>query len=371
MRTIGKYEVVEKIGDGGFGTVYKGFDPHIRRFVAIKSCTSGEQEIRNRFFHEAQIAGNLQHRNIVTVYDFGLQDEVPYLVQEYLTGEDLDRKIKRKDSIPLPDKLLFLMQVLRGLDYAHSKGVTHRDVKPANIRILEDGTAKIMDFGIAKIADQETGLTQTGMTLGTAAYLAPEQIRGEPVGPATDIFSWGVTAWELLSYQRPFTGQHISTVLYQILHEPPPSLRTAAPEAPPEIVAVVEKCLEKKPERRYSRCTDVLRDLEEAVHGKHLFAQSGLATLVAASRAETADTRAIPKPVGGAPSSPQPGTAAPADGSSTARVATVTTGEVGELELEADGRTPHSISATQDPWGRPIYWLGAGSMSWSATRSIG
>jgi len=226
MRTIGKYEVIEKIGDGGFGVVFKGFDPHIKRFVAIKSCTSEEQEVRNRFFHEAQIAGNLQHRHIVTVYDFGLQDEVPYLVQEYLSGEDLDRKIKRKDTIPLADKLLFMMQVARGLEYAHSKGVTHRDIKPANIRILEDGTAKIMDFGIAKIADQDTGLTQTGMTLGTAAYLAPEQIRGEPVGPATDIFSWGVSAWELLSYQRPFTGQHISTVLYQILHEPAPSLKT-------------------------------------------------------------------------------------------------------------------------------------------------
>ena len=115
MRNIGKYEVVEKIGEGGFGTIFKGFDPHIRRFVAIKSCSSEEQELRSRFFHEAQIAGNLQHRHIVTVYDFGVQDGVPYLVQEYLSGEDLDRKIKRKDAIPLAEKLLYLIHVARGL----------------------------------------------------------------------------------------------------------------------------------------------------------------------------------------------------------------------------------------------------------------
>ena len=235
MRTIGKYEVVEKIGEGGFGTIFKGFDPHIRRFVAIKSCTSDEEDLRSRFLHEAQIAGNLQHRHVVTVYDFGLQDGVPYLVQEYLSGEDLDRKIKRQEFIPLAEKLLYLIQVARGLEYAHSRGVVHRDVKPANIRILEDGTAKIMDFGIAKLADQETGLTATGMTIGTAAYLAPEQIRGEPIDRRTDIFSWGVTAWELLAYRRPFTGQHISTVLYQILHVPAPRLRPAVTDCPAEL----------------------------------------------------------------------------------------------------------------------------------------
>ena len=346
MRTIGKYEVVEKIGEGGFGTIYKGFDPHIRRFVAIKACSSEEQEVRNRFFHEAQIAGNLQHRHIVTVYDFGLHQEVPYLVQEYLSGEDLDRKIKRKDLIALPEKLLYLMQVARGLEYAHSKGVIHRDIKPANVRILEDGTAKIMDFGIAKLANQDSGLTQTGMTLGTAAYLAPEQIRGEIVGPATDLFSWGVTAWELIAYERPFGGQHISTVLYQILHERPRPLRGLAPEVPEQIVAVIERCLEKKPERRHANCTELLRDLEEAVHGPWLgSSHSGLA---ADAQSETAVTRPFtpPKPP-----------------SRDARTAPVPTpprhGELGDFDLEGTGdhrRTPHSISATSALRSRGFQW---------------
>ena len=220
MRNIGKYEVVEKIGEGGFGVIFKGFDPHIRRFVAIKSCTSEEQDIRNRFFHEAQIAGNLQHRHIVTVYDFGLQDGVPYLVQEYLSGEDLDRKVKRKDAsrspreaaLPDPGRARPRVRPLQG---------RHPPRHQARPTSASSRTARRRSWTSASPSstNQDTGLTQTGMTLGTAAYLAPEQIRGEAIGPATDIFSWGVTAYELLAYRRPFAGQHISTVLYQILNE--------------------------------------------------------------------------------------------------------------------------------------------------------
>jgi eukaryotic-like serine/threonine-protein kinase len=356
MTSIGKYEVVEKIGEGGFGSVYKGFDPHIRRFVAIKSCTSEEQEVRNRFFHEAQIAGNLQHRHIVTVYDFGLQDGVPFLVQEYLSGEDLDRKVKRKDFLPLPEKLLYLIQVARGLDYAHSKGVVHRDIKPANIRILEDGTAKIMDFGIAKLADQDSGLTQTGMTLGTAAYLAPEQIRGEPIGPGTDIFSWGVSAWELLSYQRPFTGQHISTVLYQILHEQPPPLRNHAPDCPPEIAAIVERCLEKKPERRYTSCGELLREIDQVLKSRRLGTDSGLGMLAAQNAAEVAETRTL---------SPPP---RPAGGARTEPVARPVADELADFEMDAPGQarhTPRSISTTRGA-GSPA----AGWRRWAAVAAV-
>ncbi|MEM7584482.1 MAG: serine/threonine-protein kinase [Acidobacteriota bacterium] len=199
MESIGKYKIEKKIGSGGFGEVFKGYDPFIKRHVAVKTCISSDEEIRNRFFQEAEIAGNLQHRNITTVYDFGIHEGLPYLIQEYLSGEDLDSKIKRRDFLPYPEKLYYLLQIARGLAKAHAKGVIHRDIKPANIRVLEDGTVKIMDFGIAKLAQQESGLTQTGMTLGTAAYLAPEQIRGEAVDTATDIFSFGVLAYELLT----------------------------------------------------------------------------------------------------------------------------------------------------------------------------
>ncbi|HVS04498.1 MAG TPA: serine/threonine-protein kinase, partial [Thermoanaerobaculia bacterium] len=192
MEKIGKYEVLEKIGMGGFGVVYKGRDPFIKRFVAIKTCGTEDDDIRLRFFREAEIAGNLQHRNVVTVYDFGFHDGVPYLVQEFLSGEDLDQGIKRRDALSEERKLEILLQVAAGLEYAHSQGVIHRDIKPGNVRVLDGGRVKIMDFGIAKLANVESQLTRTGMTLGTASYLAPEQIKGEAITPAADVFSFGV-----------------------------------------------------------------------------------------------------------------------------------------------------------------------------------
>ncbi len=277
MQKIGKYQVIEKIGVGGFGEVFKGYDPFIKRHVAIKTCTSQDPETRHRFFQEAEIAGNLHHRNITTVYDFGVQDELPYLIQEYLSGEDLHHKIKRRDFIPYPEKLHYLIQTARGQAYAHSKGIIHRDIKPANIRILEDGTAKIMDFGIAKLAQQETGLTKTGMTVGTAAYLAPEQIRGEAVTLETDIFSFGVMAYELLTYERPFQGEQISAVLYQTLNVEPKAIQTFWPAAPADIVAVIECCLRKNPGERFADGSQLLQALEEVQERGRLQRPSGQA----------------------------------------------------------------------------------------------
>ena len=262
VKQLGKYRVLEKIGAGGFGEVFKGHDPFIKRSVAIKTCTADDEETRTRFFNEAEIAGNLHHRNITTVYDFGVQDDLPYLIQEYLSGEDLDRKIKRKEFLPYAEKLYYLLQIARGLAYAHTQGVIHRDIKPANVRILEDGTAKIMDFGIAKLAQEETGLTQTGMTLGTAAYLAPEQIKGENVDHRTDVFSYGVLAYELLALERPFQGQQISAVLYEILHSNPPPITEYWPKAPEPIIRVLGRCLAKDPSDRYADAGELLRDLE-------------------------------------------------------------------------------------------------------------
>ena len=262
MRSLGKYQLIEQIGIGGFGEVWKGFDPYIKRHVAVKTCSSESEDMRTRFFHEAEIAGNLHHKNITTVYDFGVHDGLPYLIQEYLTGEDLDRKVKRRDFLPYPEKLFYLLQIARGLAYAHSKGVIHRDIKPANIRILEDGTAKIMDFGIAKLQQQETGLTQTGMTLGTAAYLAPEQIKGEPVSTATDIFSFGVLSYELLTYQRPFPGEQISAVLYALLHTDPQPVHEHWPAAPQDIVELIDCCLSKQAPGRFDSGAELQRALE-------------------------------------------------------------------------------------------------------------
>ncbi|MEM1206051.1 MAG: protein kinase [Acidobacteriota bacterium] len=262
MDKIGKYQLLEQIGVGGFGEVFRGFDPFIKRNVAIKTCSSQSTEIRSRFFQEAEIAGNLNHRNITTVYDFGVEGDLPFLIQEYLSGEDLDRKIKRREFLPYPEKVFYLLQIARGLACAHDEGVIHRDIKPANIRILDDGTAKIMDFGIAKLAQAESGLTQTGMTVGTAAYLAPEQVRGATVDLRTDIFSFGVLAYELLTYERPFQGQQISSVLYQVLHAEPKPILELWPSAPPDIVAIIDRCLSKDPSGRFADGSELMRRLE-------------------------------------------------------------------------------------------------------------
>jgi len=271
LAKVGKYEIIEKIGVGGFGTVYKGRDPYIKRTVAIKTCQSDEEELRKRFFREAEFAGNLHHRNITTIYDFGVADDgLPYIVQEFLTGEDLDRKVKRKDDLPLAWRVRVLADICEGLHYAHSSGIVHRDVKPSNIRILEDGTVKIMDFGIAKSMVTESTLTQTGITLGTASYLAPEQIRGEQVDARTDIFSLGILAFELLTYTRPFAGEHISTVLYKIMNESPPLASEVDPTLPPELVRIVQRALEKDRAGRFSSCAEMqesLRSVLDALSG--------------------------------------------------------------------------------------------------------
>ena len=258
LTQVGKYQIVEKIGVGGFGTVYKGRDPFIKRNVAIKTCQSEEEEIKKRFFREAEFAGNLHHRNITTIYDFGVTDDgTPYIVQEFLTGDDLDKAIKQKEPLTLARKLQILIDVCEGLGYAHAAGIIHRDIKPSNIRILEDGTVKIMDFGIAKSMVSQSTLTQTGITLGTASYLAPEQIRGEELDRRTDIFSLGVLAYEIVTGQKPFTGDHISTVLYKIMNEVPAPPSSLDPALPRGLDAMVLKALEKDRTKRFASCNEL------------------------------------------------------------------------------------------------------------------
>ncbi len=260
--SIGKYEIVEEIGQGGYGKVFKGFDPLIKRFVAVKTCASADREVRERFLREAEISGKLDHPNIVRIYDSGFDGDTPYLVQEHLDGEDLDQRIGSGDYLPFPEKLLYLIQIARGLEYAHSRGVIHRDVKPANVRVLDDGTAKIVDFGIAKLSETASDLTCAGMTVGTAAYIAPEQIRGEPAERSTDVFSFGVLAYELLTGERPFGRDTISATFYQILNEEPPSIALRWRTCPPEAEALVAACLEKEPARRPTGFSEVLERLE-------------------------------------------------------------------------------------------------------------
>ncbi|MEM7356421.1 MAG: serine/threonine-protein kinase, partial [Acidobacteriota bacterium] len=259
---FGKYEIEKKIGQGGFGVVYRGRDPMLQRYVAVKTCSTEDGQLRQRFFREGRISAGLQHPNVTTVHDLGVEDGMPYLVQEFLRGEDLDHVIERREPMSLLTKLDYLVQIARGLEYAHGAGVLHRDIKPANVRIQDSGSVKIMDFGIAKVLKDDTGLTGTGMALGTVGYLAPEQLRGEEVDARADIFSFGVLAYELLTFERPFKGDNFSQVSYQLLYKEPVPIATLWPQCPTSLSTVIERCLAKECADRHTDFTAVLAELE-------------------------------------------------------------------------------------------------------------
>src|SRR5260370_14553840 len=266
------------------------------------------RELRDRFFREAEIAASLQHPNVTTVFDFGDQDGVPYLVQEFLSGEDLHQKIRRRDPLDDRTKLGYMTQIAEGLRYAHAHGVIHRDIKPANIRVLDGGQVKIMDFGIAKLLTAESQLTQTGITMGTAGYLPPEQIGGEPVDPRADIFSFGVLSYELLTYRRPFEGDSLSSVLYRITHVEPEPIERVWTGCPPKLAACVTRCLSKDPEQRYPDFAAVLEELRllsaEIPVARPPAAAENLTRTVAYDP-ETAATGGGRVPAGGGPPPPR------------------------------------------------------------------
>ncbi len=264
---IGRYEVLERIGGGGFGEVFRARDPALKRLVAIKTCRFSSPELCERFAREAEIAARLDHPNVTVVYDVGAIADprlgtVPYLVQELLAGEDLSRVIAAERPMPLARRLDVLIQVARGLAYAHQRGVVHRDVKPGNVRLLPDGRVKIMDFGIARLAAGESQLTQTGALMGTVAYMAPEQIEGRASGARSDVFSFGVLAYELLTHRCPFDGETGAAVMYAVLERDPEPLTALWPECPPRLAAIVERCLTKDPAGRYPSAGALAADLE-------------------------------------------------------------------------------------------------------------
>lgn len=257
-KRIGKYEISARIATGGFGVIYKGWDPFIKRPVAVKMCASPDEEVRQRFQQEAQFVGNLVHRNITLVFDFGVEDGIPYIVQEFLTGYDLDELVRAGVVSDFRTVASILLQVCEGLEFAHQRGIVHRDIKPSNIRVLEDGTVKIMDFGIAKSLEGGSKLTQTGIALGTAGYLAPEQIQGGTVDPRTDVFAFGVVAYELVTGRRPFQGASLSNVLYQILNDEPADPTDLNDQCPTELRDVIAKCMAKDPSERFQSIREVL-----------------------------------------------------------------------------------------------------------------
>ena len=251
-RRIGKFELHELIGEGAMGAVWKAYDSVIRRYVALKILSSAvgrTHDARARFLREARAAGGLQHRNIVTIYDLGEADGQLFIALELVDGRDLSQLIAGEEPLALERRLDIAIDVLQGLAYAHGRGVIHRDIKPSNVRIASDGSVKIMDFGIARL--QTADITGSGAIVGTPTYMAPEQITNGPITPATDLFAVGCLLYELLSYRKPFEGETVHGVLYQVLTTDPKPLRAIVPSLPLALDRVVAKALNKVPEDRY------------------------------------------------------------------------------------------------------------------------
>lgn len=258
---IGKYEILEPLGRGGFATVYRARDTVLARTVALKVCQATDPETLERFIREARVTGNLQHPNIAQVFDFGVEGNTPFLVQEFLPGSDLSEILKA--GVPsIAFAVSVLVQVARGLAHAHARQVVHRDVKPSNIRVLPDGLVKILDFGIARLTQDDSRLTRTGEALGTVGYFAPEILIGRPVDARADVFAFGVVAYELLTGQHPFLSDDLGRTLYAIVHHQPPHPQALRAACPAELGEVVAKCVAKEPDQRWPSAEGVVQALE-------------------------------------------------------------------------------------------------------------
>ncbi|MEE8147868.1 MAG: serine/threonine-protein kinase, partial [Longimicrobiales bacterium] len=253
VERIGKYQIVGVLGKGGMGAVYRAFDPFLEREVALKVMLpqiAEDPEQKQRFEREGRAVARLTHPNVVTVFDLGYHtDGAPYIVMELLRGGDLLHTIGRDSSIPLTQKVSIVLQVLDGLGQAHRVGIVHRDIKPANVFLTEDGTAKIMDFGIARLGSSTA--TGSGTILGTPAYMSPEQVRGEEVDGRSDLFSVGSMLCELLSGRRPFDGETSLVTLYRIAHEEPLLDLPPGPEYA-RFLPVLKRALARNPEERFA-----------------------------------------------------------------------------------------------------------------------
>jgi serine/threonine-protein kinase len=265
LTKAGRYQIVGELGRGSMGVVYQGFDPIIGRTVAIKTMLPEGlspqefQEYKLRFQREAQAAGILAHPNIITVYDFGEDNGVLYLAMEFLEGKSLEKIVQEKTVLPIETILPIYDQVCGALDHAHKNKIVHRDIKPANIMILQNGLVKVTDFGIAKM--MAMGMTQAGQILGTPNYMSPEQVKGRQIDGRSDIFSLGVILYELVTGEKPFGGQNITTVIYKIINENPIPPRELDASIPTGLSYVISKALAKNVDERYQTCRELAEDL--------------------------------------------------------------------------------------------------------------
>ncbi len=266
--TLGRYEIDKELGKGAMGTVYMGRDPKINRVVAVKTMALSDEfeeaelaAAKERFFREAETAGRLSHPNIVTIYDAGEEQDLAYIAMEYLEGKNLTEYVKSKGRMPLKFILKLIARVADALDYAHKQDVVHRDIKPANIMYNEDGdSVKVTDFGIARIT--ASSRTKTGVILGTPSYMSPEQLAGKKVDGRSDLFSLGVTMYELVAAKQPFRGETMAALMYQIANAQHPDVIRECPDAPPCVGHIIDRLLEKNPGRRFQTGEELRRALD-------------------------------------------------------------------------------------------------------------
>jgi Protein kinase domain len=263
---IGKYSIQDELGRGGFGTVFRAWDPEMRRSVAIKVIN---QHVGNdpatlaRFRSEAATTANLHHRNIVTIYDSGEHNGQPWFAMEFLGGRTLRKAIEETPALELWEKVNILLQVAEGLQYAHDRGVVHRDIKPANVMLLNGGVVKVLDFGIARLTDPELTqhMTATGLVQGTFGYLAPEQLEGARGDTVSDIFSFGVVCYETLTGVQPFQANSLVHAVNLIANFDPAPVSKLVRNCPPRLQEIVQKAIAKDPARRYRSLRELILDL--------------------------------------------------------------------------------------------------------------
>ena len=305
MTKAGRYDLREEIGRGAMGVVYHGYDPVIGRGVAVKTLRLSEagtglsrEELVGRFQTEARAAGLLTHPNIVVVYDAGEQDGLFYITMEFVEGRSLQSVIDLKQPFPVSRVLKLMEQVCSALDFAHQHNVVHRDIKPANLMLTPDDTVKITDFGTAKIL--QFGTAQTSHVMGTPSYMSPEQVKGKAIDGRSDIFSLGVILYELMTGEKPFPGQNITTVIYKIINEEPIPPRSIDSSIHPGLSAVISKALAKDPAARYQNCHELLAALKNF----HEHAGADATVRMTLPGAHSSPSATPTKPLAPAPRSP-------------------------------------------------------------------
>ena len=259
---IGKYRIIELVGEGAMGVVYRAHDSVLDRNVAIKVMNESiarQDDLRKRFLHEAQAAASLQHPNVVCIYDLGDFGGHLFIAMEFIQGVDLEKLLEIGEPLALQARLDIIIDVLTGLTFAHKRGIIHRDIKPANIRVTEDGRAKIMDFGVAHLSS--SSMTSTGSFLGTPSYMAPEQITEGKTSPATDIFAVGGVLYQLLTQMRPFEAPTLQNLFFRIITETPKPVSELVPGLPPALDRIVAKAMAKEPSDRYATALEMANDL--------------------------------------------------------------------------------------------------------------